>query len=180
MSDVESPNVLVSTTTKSATNPGDGTTITTVVKEYSNGTQEIEEITSKTEDQVAVPITKAPAVAADSVTVNSALTVPSGSYSAPGHSVNKTVVNVGGKAAGDDKKKGNCMATAAMVCGIVGLFFFGVILGTLAVILGCVAKGQIDKEPGKYKSNAACQANTGLILGIVGLAIWAIIIVVYF
>ena len=174
MTDVETPIVLVSTTRKTANNT-DGTTTTTVIKEYSNGTKEIEEISAKNEDQVAVPIVKAPAVTTHSVPVNSTLTVPSGSYSVPSN----TVVNVGGNAVKGDTKVGNCMATAAMVCGIVGLFFFGVVLGVLAIIFGCVAKGQIDKKPGKYKGNANCQATAGLVLGIVGVAAWAIILALY-
>ena len=75
---------------------------------------------------------------------------------------------------------GKNIAIASMVFGITGLFGFGVILGTLCLILGCIAIGQIDKEPGKYKSNAKCQAIAGIILGIVGLVAWVIIVVVYF
>ena len=94
------------------------------------------------------------------------------------------VVNVGVRGTtsaslGDRNKVGNCTATAAMVCGIIGLVVIGVILGTLAVILGCIAIGQINKEPGKYKRNAKCQAIAGIIIGIVGLVAWIIIGIVY-
>ena len=38
-----------------------------------------------------------------------------------------------------------------MVCDIVlGVFFFGVILGTHAFIVGCITICKIDGEPGKY------------------------------
>ena len=159
------------------TNPEDGTTTTTVIKEYSNGAKEIDETTSKGEDHV--PIDKVPAVMAHSVPVNSVVTVPSGSSSTPDRSVYTTVINVGGNAVRNNKKARNCMATAAMVCGIVGLFFFGVVLGVLAIIFGCVAQGQIDKEPGKYKSSANCQATAGVVLGLTGVVAWALILAFY-
>ena len=80
----------------------------------------------------------------------------------------------------DENRVGNGAATASMVCGIIGLFIFGVVLGTLAIILGCIAIGQIDKEPEKYKSNAKCQANAGLTLGLVGLILWVILVFILF
>ena len=113
MTNAESPIVFVSHTTKRASNnQEDGTTVTSAVN---NGTSDIEEATSKAET-----------VAAYSVPVNYAQTIPSGASWAPGHSANKAVVNAGGKATRDVDKEGNCAATVAMVCGIVGLFVFGV------------------------------------------------------
>jgi Domain of unknown function (DUF4190) len=71
--------------------------------------------------------------------------------------------------------KNSCMANASLVCGIVGLFIFGVILGTLAIIFGCIAKGNIQREPERY--GGKCQANAGLTLGIIGLVLWVIILI---
>jgi hypothetical protein len=70
----------------------------------------------------------------------------------------------------------SCMAIAAMVCGIVGIFVFGIVLGIIAIVLGCIARNKIDNEPHKFKGK--CQANAGLVLGIVDVILWAILFVI--
>jgi Domain of unknown function (DUF4190) len=68
------------------------------------------------------------------------------------------------------------MSIAAMVCGIVGIFFFGIILGILAIVFGCIAKNKINNEPHKYKG--MCQANTGVVMGIIDVALWGILFMI--
>ena len=93
------------------------------------------------------------------------------------------VSNYGG-GGGHVQPEKNCMAVASLVCGIVGLFIFGVVLGTLAIIFGGVAMSQMKGNPAYRQSgdccNSHCQAVTGLVLGIISVVIWAIIIVTYF
>ncbi|MDR1683787.1 MAG: FHA domain-containing protein [Candidatus Symbiothrix sp.] len=59
---------------------------------------------------------------------------------------------------------------AALVCGIVGIFLFGIILGTLAVIFGAVSIKRNEKRKG-------CGI-AGLILGILDLALYIIILLI--
>ena len=59
----------------------------------------------------------------------------------------------------------NGLATASMVCGIIGLLVFGIILGPLAIIFGAIG---MSKEP---KRN---QAITGLVLGVIDIVGWFI------
>jgi len=68
-------------------------------------------------------------------------------------------------------------ATAAMVCGILGIIFFGIILGPLAIALGCSAKAEINENPREVTGD--CQANTGIVCGIIALVAWVIIVVAY-
>lgn len=70
------------------------------------------------------------------------------------------------------------MAIAALVCGIIGLFFFGIILGPVAICLGLSAKNKIREDPQRYTGQ--CQATAGIVLGIIdviGSIIFIIIIV---
>lgn len=65
-------------------------------------------------------------------------------------------------------------ATAAMVCGII---FCPIVLSVLALVFGLQARGEIDRNPGRYTNRG--QAQAGFILGIVGLAlmpVWFIIL----
>ena len=59
----------------------------------------------------------------------------------------------------------NGLATASMVCGIIGLLVFGIILGPLAIIFGAIG---MSKE---VKRN---QAITGLVLGVIDIVGWFI------
>ena len=69
------------------------------------------------------------------------------------------------------------MAIASMVCGIVGLLLFGIVLGPLAIIFGCVAKGRISEKPLELQGN--CQATAGIVCGIVAIIIWIVVIILY-
>ena len=63
-------------------------------------------------------------------------------------------------------------AVASMVCGIIGLFFFGIILGPIAICLGVSAKNDIRSNPDKVQGE--CQANAGVCCGSVATLLWAI------
>ncbi|PPK85503.1 uncharacterized protein DUF4190 [Neolewinella xylanilytica] len=68
--------------------------------------------------------------------------------------------------------QGNGMAVAGFVCGVVGLFVFGVILGPLAVVFSAIGLGKARREGLPLKGLAVA----GLILGIVG-TIGALIVI---
>ncbi len=59
-------------------------------------------------------------------------------------------------------------ATAAMVCGIVGLVLCPFVLSTLALIFGITSKKEIDRSNGRYTNRGMAVA--GIVLGIIGLA----------
>jgi len=63
------------------------------------------------------------------------------------------------------KVPGKGFAIAALVCGIVSFFFYGIILGILAVIFGAVAKN---------KGYRGGMATAGIVLGVVGLALYVV------
>ena len=60
-------------------------------------------------------------------------------------------------------------ATAAMVCGIVGLIVCPIVLSTIALIFGIQSKKTIDMSNGQYTNRGMAQA--GFVLGIVGLVL---------
>ena len=89
------------------------------------------------------------------------------------NNISVNVSNASGSARqASSAKKNSCMATAGMVCGIIGIFFFGIILGPLAIIFSSVAKCKMSSHPDEYGGH--CQANAGLILGILDIVIWAV------
>lgn len=61
------------------------------------------------------------------------------------------------------------LAIASMVCGIVGLFIFGIVLGILAIIFGAISIGKIKRSGGYLRGKGMAVA--GLVLGIVGIAL---------
>ncbi len=67
-------------------------------------------------------------------------------------------------------------ATAAMVCGIIGILICPIVLSVLALVFGVQSKNEIDRNPGAYTNRG--QAQAGFILGIIGLCsipVWVII-----
>jgi hypothetical protein len=68
-------------------------------------------------------------------------------------------------------------ATASMICGIVSLFFFGPILGPIAICLGVSAKKKIKENPQGLTGNA--QATAGIVCGSIALAVWIIFIIIW-
>jgi hypothetical protein len=57
----------------------------------------------------------------------------------------------------------NGKAVAALVCGIVGLAVFGFILGIIAIVLGSVAKKEIERSG----QGGRGMATAGIVLGII-------------
>jgi Domain of unknown function (DUF4190) len=68
-------------------------------------------------------------------------------------------------------------SVGALVCGIIGLFFCGPILGIIAIVLGNKAKKAIATQPGVYGGAGLAQA--GFILGIISVAVWVLFIAIY-
>jgi len=64
---------------------------------------------------------------------------------------------------------GKSAATASLVCGIIGLFVLGLILGIIAIVQGRKAKAL---------GYTGGMATAGIVLGVIGLIGWAIIIIV--
>lgn len=66
-------------------------------------------------------------------------------------------------------------AIASLVCGIVGLLFFGVILGTVALVLGSKARSRISSQPERLKGSGMALA--GMILGAIDLVAFVLLVV---
>ena len=66
------------------------------------------------------------------------------------------------------------LATAALVCGIVGLLVFNIILGPLAFIFGLQARRKIKESNGYLKGDG--MALTGIIMGPIDVVLWFLIL----
>jgi len=79
--------------------------------------------------------------------------------------------------------KGNGLAVAGMVLGIIGVlfglipltFFFAWILGVLAVVFGAIGRGRAKREPMRGGKG---MATSGLVLGIVALLLGVLGVVI--
>jgi hypothetical protein len=67
-------------------------------------------------------------------------------------------------------------AIASLVLGIVSLFFFGMIAGLLAIVLGYQARKEMDADP---SLGGRGLATAGMTLGIIGVVLWVIIILIW-
>ena len=83
--------------------------------------------------------------------------------------------NYGYAQPGIDYRKTTGMGIAALVCSLIGIFFFGAILDPLAIIFGGVGISQCNSQPNVYKGKGLAIA--GLVIGILGLAFNILIIV---
>lgn len=63
-------------------------------------------------------------------------------------------------------------ATSALVCGILGFFCAGIILGPIAIAQGRSALRQIDQAPQRYTGRGVAQA--GLVMGWIDVIGWVI------
>ena len=70
------------------------------------------------------------------------------------------------------------MATASLVCGIIGILIFGIILGPLAIIFGANAINQINEKPDELEGRGMAKA--GIICGIVAIVVSVIVIILLF
>ena len=68
----------------------------------------------------------------------------------------------------------NGLAIASLICGIMGFLCGGIFVAVPAIIMGHIARGQINREPEKFQGGGMALA--GLILGYVCLAINILII----
>ncbi len=64
--------------------------------------------------------------------------------------------------------KTHSKATASLVCGIVGLFLCGVVLGPVAIYLGNTARREIRASGGRLSGDGL--ATAGIVLGIIAVA----------
>jgi uncharacterized protein with PQ loop repeat len=85
-------------------------------------------------------------------------------------------VHVGNDMTTSTPKRANCMAITSLVLGIISFVFFGLLLGPLAIIFGCVGMKQINENPNEL--SGMCQAKAGIICGIISTVLWLIIIIV--
>ena len=65
-------------------------------------------------------------------------------------------------------------AVASLVCGIISIFFFGLILGPMAICLGCAALDDIRSNPDKVQGR--CQAIAGVRCGCVAILLWSLLL----
>ncbi|WP_217242770.1 DUF4190 domain-containing protein [Streptomyces sp. AC555_RSS877] len=77
------------------------------------------------------------------------------------------MTSYGGTPAASSRSRTNGLAIASLICGIIGLIFFNVILGPVAIVLGAVGMRQAPAKGG------AGMAKAGIVLGIVDLVIFA-------
>ncbi len=68
-------------------------------------------------------------------------------------------------------RAGNGLAIAGMVCGIVGLLFFNIVLGPLAIIFGGVGLSRANRGAAHRG-----MAIAGIILGVLDLAVFVAVI----
>jgi uncharacterized protein DUF4190 len=71
------------------------------------------------------------------------------------------------------RQRGNGLAVAGLVCGVVGLIFFNVILGPLAIIFGGIGWSQANR--GARHRGIAIAA---VVFGILDLVVWGVLIAV--
>ncbi|RSN54682.1 DUF4190 domain-containing protein [Actinomadura sp. WAC 06369] len=69
----------------------------------------------------------------------------------------------------------NGMATASMVCGLIGIVFCG-FTSILAIIFGHVAQSQIRRT----REGGSGMATAGLVMGYIVTAIWGLVWLLYF
>ena len=74
---------------------------------------------------------------------------------------------------GEQRKSGK--AIASLVTGILGLLVAGIILGLVAIVLGVMARRDIEREPGL---GGRGMATTGIVLGAIGLVLAVILLAV--
>ncbi|MGW0337474.1 DUF4190 domain-containing protein [Streptomyces sp. NPDC003011] len=80
------------------------------------------------------------------------------------------MTSYGSSSAASTRSRTNGLAIASLICGIIGLIFFNVILGPIAIVLGAVGMRQASAKGG------AGMAKAGVILGIIDLVIFAVLL----
>lgn len=72
------------------------------------------------------------------------------------------------------EQKTSGKAIASLVCGIIGLLVAGIILGIVAVVLGVVAKREIDADP-QLKGDGLAIA--GIVVGAIAFVLAVVILI---
>jgi Domain of unknown function (DUF4190) len=107
--------------------------------------------------------------------------IPIGNHAgmAPSKAIHTTAIPLGNHqhtAPSGGFRRTSGLATASMVCGIVGLFFLGLILGPIAIILGIAAHTNIKQN--RQELTGECQATAGIITGTIALLIYIFLIII--
>lgn len=71
-----------------------------------------------------------------------------------------------------EPRRSSNKAIASLVCSLVGLFFFGIILGPIAIHLGLKAKKDIRERPNEVQGE--CMATSGIVIGSIEIALFII------
>ena len=82
-------------------------------------------------------------------------------------------MSAGTSYSGPTTNQGNGLAIAGLVCGVVGILFFNVVLGPLAIIFGGVGWAKANNGA-RYKGMAIA----AVVLGVVDLVIFFVLIAV--
>jgi hypothetical protein len=69
------------------------------------------------------------------------------------------------------------MPSVSLICGIVGLIFFGIILGPIAICTALQAKNEIRENPEEV--GGECQATSGMVLGVLDIIAFVVAIIIY-
>lgn len=67
-------------------------------------------------------------------------------------------------------------AIGSLICGIIGLFFCGIVLGIIAVVLGSGAKKAMQQS-GNFDGQG--MATAGVVLGIIALILHVVVAIIY-
>ncbi|MEU0075943.1 DUF4190 domain-containing protein [Streptomyces sp. NPDC006332] len=82
------------------------------------------------------------------------------------------MTSYGSSSAASSGSRTNGLAIASLICGIIGLIFFNVVLGPVAIVLGAVGLRQAPAKGG------AGMAKAGIVLGIIDLILFAVLFAV--
>ena len=85
-----------------------------------------------------------------------------------GADLNKPVQSTSQNNAPAETKANSGLDIAALVCGILSIFLFPIIFGTLGIILGAVSKN---------KGSKSGMATAGIVCGIIGIVGWILMLV---
>ena len=64
-------------------------------------------------------------------------------------------------------KKNAPGAVAGLVCGLIGIFFFGIIFGIIAIVMGNGAKKKVREQPELYTGDG--MGTAAIVLGVIDL-----------
>ncbi|WSQ14473.1 DUF4190 domain-containing protein [Streptomyces sp. NBC_01231] len=80
------------------------------------------------------------------------------------------MTSYGSSPAASSRSRTNGLAVASLICGIIGLLFFNMVLGPVAIVLGAVGLRQAGAKGG------AGMAKAGIVLGILDLVVFGVLL----